>query len=213
MISDSIEFQLSGSAMSVSGRLDAEGAGEVWDKARAAVAAGCSVVECTGIEYLDGGGASLFMMMKAVCRDQGSSLVINGLRPEFTSFLDLFDLDKAAPPSEHDNRKGGIRNWIISVGLSGQAVAADMREQIEFTGNCVFASLSTATLKNRLRWPDFWLTCEKVGADGLPIILLIGFLMGLIMSFQSAVSLMRFGLKFSYPICSGWLCFASLALW
>ncbi|TIH13592.1 MlaE family lipid ABC transporter permease subunit [Marinifilum sp. JC120] len=210
MVSGSVLFKKSTSGVVLSGRLDAEGAGEVWEQARSAVAAGCSTVECSGLEYLDGGGASLFMMMKAGCRDRGTVLSINGLRPEFAGFLDLFDVDKAAPPQRQDKGKGGIRGWITSIGLSGQVVAADMREQIEFTGNCVIASLSTATSKNKLRWSDFWLTCEKVGADGLPIILLIGFLMGLIMSFQSAVSLMRFGAEIFVPNMLGLVMFREL---
>ncbi|WP_239057278.1 MlaE family lipid ABC transporter permease subunit [Desulfovibrio sp. JC010] len=196
--------------MTVSGRLDAEGAGNIWESARSAVASGCSIVECSGVDYLDGGGASLFMMMKVVCRDKGKTLAVQGLRPEFAGFLDLFDLEKAAPPKEEAKGKEGLRKWITSVGLSGQEVAADMREQIEFTGECVLASFRTATCKNKMRWPDFWLTCEKVGADGLPIILLIGFLMGLIMSFQSAVSLVRFGAEIFVPNMLGLVMFREL---
>lgn len=210
MAAGKIKFQRSGSSMTVSGRLDAEGAGEVWKEARSAVEAGCSTVECSGVEYLDGGGASLFMMMKAGCRDRGKTLSVNGLRPEFTSFLDLFDLEKSAPVQKQEKEKGGIKAWITSIGKSGQAVATDMREQIEFTGECFIASISTAACKNKLRWPDFWLTCEKVGADGLPIILLIGFLMGLIMSFQSAVSLMRFGAEIFVPNMLGLVMFREL---
>ena len=210
MAAGKIKFHKSGSIMTVSGQLDADGAGEVWEAARSAVSSGCSTVECSGVDYMDGGGASLFMMMKVVCRDQGKALEIKGLRSEFAGFLSLFDMEKAAPPKNRSAGEGGLRGWITSLGISGQTVAADMREQIEFTGNCVLASLSTATFKNKLRWPDFWLTCEKVGADGLPIILLIGFLMGLIMSFQSAVSLMRFGAEIFVPNMLGLVMFREL---
>lgn len=196
--------------MILSGHLDAEGAGQVWAQVRSAVETGCFTVECGEVDYLDGGGASLFMMMKVCCRDRDKKLVINGLRPEFFSFLDLFDFEKAAPPSVQKKETGGIQGWITSIGLAGLDVAADMREQIEFTGNCVLASISTATCKNKLRWHDFWLTCEKVGADGLPIILLIGFLMGLIMSFQSAVSLVRFGAEIFVPNMLGLVMFREL---
>ncbi len=210
MDSGIIRLEKSGSTVKLSGRLDAEGAGAVWDKARSAVSSGSCSVECSEVDYMDGGGASLFMMMDALCRERGKSLSVNGLRPEFAKFLELFDVEKAVPPKAVSEDEGGIKGWINSVGKSGQLVAADMREQIEFTGNCVLAAMSTATRKNRLRWPDFWLTCEKVGADGLPIILLIGFLMGLIMSFQSAVSLMRFGAEIFVPNMLGLVMFREL---
>lgn len=210
MKSGSISFEKAGTMLKLSGKLDAEGAGKVWDKARQAVSSGNSSVDCSGIVYMDGGGASLFIMMDVLCRERGKPLIVNGLKPEFSKFLDLFDVEKAMPPKPDQQGPGGITGWINSVGVSGQLVATDMREQIEFTGNCVLAALSTATRRNRLRWPDFWLTCEKVGADGLPIILLIGFLMGLIMSFQSAVSLMRFGAEIFVPNMLGLVMFREL---
>ncbi len=210
MLSDSVSLDTSATTIRITGHLDAEGAGKVWEKARAAVSAGATEVDCSGISYLDGGGASLFMMMQVLSRKKGRELDVHDLKPEFAKFLELFDVDKAAPPEDDNKGDGGIKGWVSSVGRSGQAVAADMRAQIEFTGNCVLAALDTATLRNRLRWPDFWLTCEKVGADGLPIILLIGFLMGLIMSFQSAVSLMRFGAEIFVPNMLGLVMFREL---
>jgi len=44
-----------------------------------------------------------------------------------------------------------------------------------------------------VRWRDVWRISERVGADGLPIIALIAFLLGLILAFQSAVPMKRFG--------------------
>ena len=37
------------------------------------------------------------------------------------------------------------------------------------------------------------MVCERVGADALPIVALISFLLGLILAFQSAVPMKRFG--------------------
>ncbi|WP_320169284.1 MlaE family lipid ABC transporter permease subunit [Maridesulfovibrio sp.] len=205
-----IKITTTGKTLKLSGRLDADGAGEIWDTARKAVSSGAIEVDCSELDYLDGGGASLFMMMQVLGRNAGTGITIKGLSPEFAEFLNLFDVDKAAPPQDQGKIHRGIKGWITTIGLSGQTVAADMRAQIEFTGNCILAALNTASRRNRLRWPDFWLTCEKVGADGLPIILLIGFLMGLIMSFQSAVSLMRFGAEIFVPNMLGLVMFREL---
>src|SRR5258705_325002 len=45
----------------------------------------------------------------------------------------------------------------------------------------------------RVRWRDVWLICEKVGADALPIVALISFLLGVILAFQSAIPMKKFG--------------------
>ena len=44
-----------------------------------------------------------------------------------------------------------------------------------------------------MRWKDVWRICEQVGADALPIVALISFLLGMILAFQSAVPMKRFG--------------------
>ena len=46
---------------------------------------------------------------------------------------------------------------------------------------------------NSVRWKDVWRICEQVGADALPIVALISFLLGMILAFQSAVPMKRFG--------------------
>ena len=45
----------------------------------------------------------------------------------------------------------------------------------------------------KLRWADWLLAVETTGVNALPIIALIGFLIGLILAFQSAIPLKRFG--------------------
>jgi hypothetical protein len=44
-----------------------------------------------------------------------------------------------------------------------------------------------------VRWRDVFRICEQVGADALPIVALISFLLGMILAFQSAVPMKRFG--------------------
>jgi phospholipid/cholesterol/gamma-HCH transport system permease protein len=44
-----------------------------------------------------------------------------------------------------------------------------------------------------IRWQDFWRSLEDIGPKALPIILLIGFLVGVIITFQSAAPFAKFG--------------------
>ena len=44
-----------------------------------------------------------------------------------------------------------------------------------------------------VRWKDVWRICEQVGADATPIVALISVLLGMILAFQSAVPMKRFG--------------------
>jgi ABC-type transport system involved in resistance to organic solvents, permease component len=44
-----------------------------------------------------------------------------------------------------------------------------------------------------VRWRDAWLTAELAGVNALPIVALLGFLLGLIMAFQAAIPMRQFG--------------------
>ncbi len=68
-----------------------------------------------------------------------------------------------------------------------------MREQVAFVGELVAALGHAIRAPRTIRWRDVALICEKVGADALPIVALIAFLMGVILAFQSAVPMKKFG--------------------
>ncbi len=51
----------------------------------------------------------------------------------------------------------------------------------------------------RIRYRDIWLVCAKVGANALPVICLLGFLMGLIIAFQSAIPMAQYGAQTLIP--------------
>ena len=69
----------------------------------------------------------------------------------------------------------------------------DMRRQVEFLGQAVAALGSAVRHPSTIRWRDVAVICERVGADALPIVALISFLLGLILAFQSAIPMKKFG--------------------
>jgi phospholipid/cholesterol/gamma-HCH transport system permease protein len=68
-----------------------------------------------------------------------------------------------------------------------------MRTQIAFIGETTAALWYAFTHPHRVRWKDVWYTCEQVGANALPIVALISFLLGVILAFQAAVPMRQFG--------------------
>src|SRR6185436_9560310 len=63
----------------------------------------------------------------------------------------------------------------------------------EFTGEIVLGLRDAALHPRRVRWRETWLYMQRAGYQGLPIVSLISFLMGLITAFQAAVQLRQFG--------------------
>ena len=69
------------------------------------------------------------------------------------------------------------------------------RENAAFLGETTVWALGMLRHPGRFRFRDSALAFERAGVDGLPITTLIGFLLGLILAFESAASLQMFGVE------------------
>lgn len=79
------------------------------------------------------------------------------------------------------------------VGRKTVGMGVEIRNVIEFAGE-ICRSLALALLHpSRVRWRDVFIYMDRCGTGGLPIVLLICFLMGLILGFQAALQLQAFG--------------------
>jgi phospholipid/cholesterol/gamma-HCH transport system permease protein len=82
---------------------------------------------------------------------------------------------------------------VEEVGIVTAGLWRDTKLQIAFVGEATAALLHAATHPHMIRWRDVWRIAERAGADGLPIVALISFLLGMILAFQSAIPMKRFG--------------------
>src|SRR5262249_60228908 len=62
-----------------------------------------------------------------------------------------------------------------------------------FTGYTLLGFAHAFKYPRRMRGLENWLYMERAGLDGIPIVSLISFLMGLITAFQAAIQLTQFG--------------------
>jgi len=175
------------------GRLDAYSIGGVWAQARAALAAAPQrrvVVDAAGVDYCDGGGLAMLIDLLRQPRPDGAAVAVRGLRPEFRALLDQFDPAVLAAPAAASPARA---NAIEEIGRAAATLGRDLRTLIAFIGETAAALGYAIAHPYRVRWKDVWYTCEQVGADALPIVALISFLFGVILAFEAAVPMRRFG--------------------
>src|SRR5262249_58091129 len=79
------------------------------------------------------------------------------------------------------------------VGELGAAFLREGYERIAFIGEAVAGASETLVNLRRVRWREPVLIAQRMGADAVPIVLLIGFLIGVILAFQTAVAIRDFG--------------------
>jgi phospholipid/cholesterol/gamma-HCH transport system permease protein len=175
------------------GRLDSGSAGKIWREANETVARAASkhiILDASGIEYCDGSGIALLVQLRYRQQRAGGVFEIRGLRPEFQELLDVWGPQDLARLESPPVRRKHI---VEEVGEAVVEVAKDTWVLVSFVGELALALVNAALHFRRVRWNDTFLIAESVGVNALPIVALIGSLMGLIMAFQAAVPLGRFG--------------------
>lgn len=171
----------SGANYSLQGRLDIAAASSLWPEIRQ-IPAGTRI-DAAGITHCDGAGAALLFDLAQ------RRIVIEGLDPAFQHLVDALEPGRPLPAPRTSHHTSPIHR----MGQLAHDWIRDYQEQIVFIGA---ASAALANLLRRprdLRWQDFLRQCELVGVNALPIISLIAFLIGIILSFQSALPLRQFG--------------------
>lgn len=177
--------------LALSGRLDAEAINELWSNARRAAAEAASrpvIVDAAGVDYCDGAGAALFVDL--LRQPRTPPVEVRNLRAPYDALLAQFDPVRL----EHDlDPVPKPRPLLDEIGRAAAAVGHDLRAQIDFVGAATAALAYAITHPHTVRWRDVWRIAERAGADALPIVALISFLLGAILAFQSAVPMKRFG--------------------
>ncbi len=148
------------------------------------------VVDLSGITYLDSGGALALNHLETQAVKQGVELKMEGLSKQAQAMREIVHPEKLKPLPPTPRRPGG---YIAVVGQATRNLVDDVADVIAFMGSLVIALGKVIRRPRSLRWGDVELYMEQVGVDGLPIVGLIGFLMGLIMAFMSAIQLKNFG--------------------
>ncbi|HDQ40009.1 MAG TPA: STAS domain-containing protein [Desulfonatronum sp.] len=176
---------------SLSGTLDVHGAGKVWREVLARMRSfspRALRLEVSGLEYVDSSGLVLFAELEQHLLKAGASLELIGLREDYARSLHQFT--ELVRPIPGAGRRPGLLERIGGFAL---VLYHDVRDLVGFVGSFTVAFAQALRHPRTIRWRDVWLNCEAVGANAVLIIALIGFLMGLIISFQSAMPLRMFG--------------------
>jgi len=177
--------------LALSGRLDATTVRDVWKQGRRAIADAADrriLVDAGSVDYCDGAGIA--MLINLMQQRKPGDVQVANLKPAFEALLQQFDVSAL----DHDlDPPSPRRPAVEEIGVIVAGMGEDMRQQIVFVGEATAAFFYAVLHPSTIRWKDVWRICERVGADALPIVALIAFLLGVILAFQSAIPMRRFG--------------------
>ena len=148
------------------------------------------VFDAAQITSLDGAGIAFLIGVEEAQQKAGAQFAIQGLDSRYEPLLHEFDPISNLFPIPAVKPK---QNFIVSAGMAAQNLLEDAKGLITFTGHLAADLAWSIRNIRQVRWGDFVNTAVEAGIAALPIVGLVSFLIGVILSFQAAIGLKQFG--------------------
>jgi len=151
-------------------------------------------VDLSEVDRLDSSGAWLLLRTEHELATRGNQVELSNLQPRFEPLLEQVRARGVTEPLPHPrpphHTLPGFLERIgrVTVMLVGRAL-----DILGFTGMVTVTILRLLRQPRRLRLTATLVQMEVVGLDAMPIVGLLSFLIGVVMAYQGADQLRRFG--------------------
>lgn len=148
-------------------------------------------VDLAATDYMDSAAVAILMDVHQQCRNRDNAFRLVNVPSRMKSFLELVDFDKFA--SSGLLRPRPEPRLLVQIGGGAQAVYRTFFDIMTFIGAAIEALAKDLSHPSKVRWDSIWKLIERAGADAIPIVTTLSFLMGGILAFQAAIQLRKFG--------------------
>jgi phospholipid/cholesterol/gamma-HCH transport system permease protein len=148
------------------------------------------IFDASKVSSLDGSAFAFLIDVQEAQNKAGGQFDIQGLDPKYKPLLREFDPINNLFPVPAAKQK---RSFVVSTGMAAQNLLDDARALVTFTGHLSADLVWSIRNIRQVRWGDFVNTAVEAGISALPIVGLVAFLIGVILSFQAAIGMQQFG--------------------
>lgn len=177
----------------ICGRLDLLDGGRLWTEldeyALSASENETLNFEMSGVERLDGSAMAMLAHLRARLQQRGVKAEFVGASPLVQQIITLYRGDVRVGRRKRRKARGSLDQ----IGQATLAILEELRQVLAFLGYLVVECGRVARAPRTANWRDLSSTMEHTGADAVPIVALINFLVGMVMAFQSAPQLKEYG--------------------
>ena len=176
------------------GALDAAGAARLWSEAlRAARGARSLVLDLAGVTALDTAGAVLLLRLE---QEAGGRAEWRGLTQE--PLQALVDPTRSALDRPQPHPAPALP-FLGRVGEAAWQWGKDLLRQVSFFGETLVGGAGALRQPWRLRLSELLRHLDEAGLRAFGLTILLGFLIGLILAFQSSIPMRQFGAEIFIP--------------
>ena len=148
-------------------------------------------VDLSGLSYIDCAGALALLELEQDASTRSINVSFINASSETRNILDIIDRTAVFnTTTELVKKESGPVEQIGEVSLR---ILEDFSSITTFLGELLVALFQAVIHPSTIRWKDFFFYVKRAGADGLPIVALLSFLLGLIIAFMSSLQLKQFG--------------------
>jgi phospholipid/cholesterol/gamma-HCH transport system permease protein len=147
-------------------------------------------IDMGGVDRLDTFGAWLLERLQRAFTARGADTKVSGLREDFRALIDEVH---AVKPEGTRRRGGGVLDALAAIGQSMVAVGGSLGDFANMLGALAVALMRVVGNPRRFRFTSMVHQLDNVAWRGVPIILLITFLVGCIISQQGIFHFRKFG--------------------
>jgi len=181
-----------GVRIELKGRITAYTAAPIWRSALETLARNPDhpiIVDASQVEYADNVGIAFLLDLIRRDRAATAKVEIRDLAANLAALVHAFD-PKNFAGAVRSRSSPGVFEHV------GRATVQHLRyvtQMADFIGECWVELRQAFTRRGHVNWSEVLDIATEAGANGVPVVLLIGFLMGVIIAFQSAVVARQFG--------------------
>ncbi len=148
-------------------------------------------VDLLKLEYLDSTGALGLLQLEDKAKAKSIPFQFVNVTDEAKRIMGLINRRALTiKPLVSDKRADTI---VEQVGDSSIRIFNDFVSIVTFLGDLITALIYSFIHPRSIRWEDLLFYMKRAGVEGLPIVGLINFLLGLIIAFMSSLQLKQFG--------------------
>jgi phospholipid/cholesterol/gamma-HCH transport system permease protein len=151
------------------------------------------VVDGARIEALDTAGAWVLQKLLQRLREEDTAVQVRDLRPEFAKLLEAVGRQPADQTDILSPVTGAPRSMLEGLGRRAAAAFEQTVALLGFVGESAAALAGSLAHPARFRWRPVLFNIRSAGFDALPIVGLLSFMLGIVVAYQGADQLRKYG--------------------